>query len=79
MKHVVWGVVLNGTRGSPVEKVGGGMKCFNPKRRGKIGLDKETAHIVVGGPNKALGFSVLGGSVGARETIDNAIRREESA
>jgi hypothetical protein len=42
-----------------IEKVGGGVKTLCPEARGKGGLDQESAHDIVCGPNHALCLAVL--------------------
>ena len=39
MKAVIWCLVVNGTRGTSIEKVGSGVEGFDPKGRGEFGLD----------------------------------------
>lgn len=59
VEHKVWRVVLDGTRGSNVQKIGGGVERFDPKFWWHVGLDKESADNVVDGANGTLSLAVL--------------------
>ena len=59
MKAVIWCLVGNGTRGTAIEEIGGGVKGFDPKFWWHAGLDNECTDDVVCGADGMLGFAVL--------------------
>jgi hypothetical protein len=62
-----------------VKEMSGRADGFSPKTRRHGSLKKNGAEDIVGGSDRALGFSVLRGSVRARKTEGSAVRREEGA
>ena len=53
------------------------MKGLHPKRRGEVGLEDEGTHDVICGAEESFGLAILRGGVWARETVGDAMRREE--
>lgn len=57
--------ILNGAGGASVEKIGGGVECFDPKWRGEVGLEEECPNDIVGSANEPFGFAILRGCMRA--------------
>ena len=60
VEHVVRSVIVDGTGGSSVKEISGRVKCFSPKRRCKVGLDKKGTYDVVSGAKKVFYLAILG-------------------
>jgi hypothetical protein len=73
----IGGGVAHCLRGEAVEEVGGCVKGLCPVAGRKRRLEDKAADRVGGGANHALGPTVLGRGVGARETQLNATGEEE--
>lgn len=71
--------MVDGTRGTYVEQIGGGVEGFDPEGGRHVRLEKNSAENVVGGTDRAFGLAILGGSVRAREAEGNAAVGEEGA
>jgi hypothetical protein len=69
--------VADRLRGEAVEEVGGCVKGLCPVACRKRCLEEKATYHVGGGANHALGPTVLGRGVGARETQLNATGEEE--
>lgn len=57
---------VDGRGWSPVNDVGGGVECLNPKQGWEVRVDEKDTENVVGGADKALGLAVLWRGVWAR-------------
>jgi hypothetical protein len=50
---------------SSVQKIGGGVKSYNPILERHVSLQKKSMHDIIGGSYNSFGFPILRGCVGA--------------
>ena len=62
---VIGNTEVKSLSGLKVEEIGGSVQCFNPVSWWHAGLEKERSENVVSGPDDALGFAILLGSMRA--------------
>jgi hypothetical protein len=79
VEELVRGIVPANTTGTDVKEERGGGESVRPKPRRDVGVEQQRADTVVKSANNALSTAILLGRVGASETEDGAVRREEVA